>query len=108
MIHEYDAVFGPFLHGPCGAGGHAPRPVAMVTRHEDEIYFWNASHPFGADGFNPAKPGAYGQPLLLLTMNFTGQTPNTFCAIMEEIKFTHGFLLVSSRMLRFKKPVSLL
>jgi hypothetical protein len=105
MIHENDAVLGPFLHGPSGARRHAPGPVAVVAGHKDEIDFWNASHPFGADGFNPAQPRTYGQPLILLAMNFTGQTANAFCAIMEEIKFTHGFLLVSSRMRRFKKPV---
>jgi hypothetical protein len=107
MIHENDAVFCPFLHGSGRTGGHAPGPVAMVAGHEDEIYFGNASHPFGADGLNPAQPGAYGQSFILLAVNFTGQTPNAFCAIMEEIEFTHGFLLVSSRVIRFKKPVSL-
>jgi hypothetical protein len=96
MIDKNDAVFGPFLHGPCGTGGHAPGPVAMVAGHEHKIHFGDTPHPFGADGLDPAQPGAYGQPLVLLAMNFTGQTPDAFCAVMEEIKFTHGILLVFS------------
>jgi hypothetical protein len=79
----------------------------MVAGHEDKIYFGNASHPLGTDGLNTAQPRTYGQPFVFLAMDFTGQTPNTFCAIMEEIEITHVFFLVSSRVIRFKKPVSL-
>jgi hypothetical protein len=79
----------------------------MVAGHEHEIDFGEASYPFWADGLNPTQPGAGGEFFILLAMNFTGQTPNAFCAVMEEIKITHGFLLVCSRVIRFKKPVSL-
>jgi hypothetical protein len=72
MIHKNDAVFCPFLHGPGGAGGHAPGPVAMVAGHEHEIDFGEASYPFWADGLNPTQPGAYRQSFILLAVNFTG------------------------------------
>jgi hypothetical protein len=79
----------------------------MVARHKNKIDFGDASHPLGTYGFNPAQPGACGQSFILLAVNFTGQTPDAFRTIVEEIKFTHGLLLVSSRIIGFKKPVSL-
>jgi hypothetical protein len=79
----------------------------MVAGHKDEIDLGNAPHPFGADGLHPAQPGAHWQSLILFAVNFAGQTPDALCAIMEEIKFAHGFFLISSRVIRFKKPVSL-
>jgi hypothetical protein len=79
----------------------------MVARHEDKIDFGNASYPFGANGFNPAQSRPVRKLFVILAVDFTGQTPDAFCAVMKEIIFTHGFLLVCSKVIRFKKPVSL-
>jgi hypothetical protein len=67
----------------------------MVAGHENEINLGDAPHPFWADGLDPAEPGSRGQLFVLLAVDFAGQTSDTFCTVVKEIKFAHNHLLVN-------------
>jgi hypothetical protein len=67
----------------------------MVAGHENEINLGNAPHPFGTDGLNPAKPWPLGELLVLLAVDFAGQTTDAFRTVVKEIEFTHRSLLLT-------------
>ncbi len=92
VVHEDDAVLGPFLHGAGGAGGHAPGIFAVKAGHEHVGGFGDVVDPFGAHGNDLAEAGAFGQPLVDLARHFAGMATDAFFGVLEKKKGTHALL----------------
>jgi hypothetical protein len=50
VVHEYNAVLGPFLHGARGAGGYAPGVLTVEAGHKNIGHTRKIVYFFRADG----------------------------------------------------------
>ena len=56
-IYEHNTIFGPFLHGTRGAGGHAPWILTVETGHKDIGHPRQVVYFFRADGCGKNRVG---------------------------------------------------
>jgi hypothetical protein len=82
-IHEYDAVLGPFLHGPGRAGGYAPGFFTVKTGHENVGRARQVVDHFRPHGNDLSRPGTHGQVLVGLAVHFTAVAPNATFGVLK-------------------------
>jgi hypothetical protein len=90
LLHKYNAVRGPLLHGPGGAGRHAPGIFTVKAGHEDKRHLWQVIDKLGSHLDNLAGFGTFGKIFIGFALNLTRVTPNTFSTVLEQIILTHS------------------
>jgi hypothetical protein len=89
LIHEDDSVLGSLLHGPGGAGGHAPWIFAVVARHENIGGPGRLPHHFRPYCNDLTQPGPHRKRFVDLALNLTGMAVNAFFYILKQVVLAH-------------------
>jgi hypothetical protein len=90
-LDKYDAVLGPFLHGPRRAGRNAPRILAVKTRHEHPGRAGQIVYFFGADRDNLGQARPDRQIVFHFAMGLAAEASNASPAILIDVIFAHGY-----------------
>jgi len=88
-VYEDDSVFGPLLHGACGACCHTPWVLTVVTGHEGVGRPGEVSNKFWTHRNDLTDLRADGKSFVALASHFAAPTVDAFLDVLKQVVFAH-------------------